>query len=147
LSHNVDFSEPIPKLVERLVREHRELSPKLDEIEKATKNDPVNGVKLLESVRAKILHHAVEEEARIMRIIMKDAKSESADSVKIMQEHRWVSEFLERRMDNLPKIQREQAQSEIEKFVADLRQHFKEEEDVVFPLALRALASEESKSA
>ena len=134
-------------MVERLVREHRELSPKLDEIEKATKSDPVKGVKLLESTRTKILRHAVEEEARIMRVIMKDAKSESADSVKIMQEHRWVSEFLERRMHNLPKIQREQAQSEIEKFVADLRQHFKEEEDAVFPLALRALASEQSKSA
>ena len=134
-------------MVERLVSEHRELSPRLDEIEIATRDDPVKGVQLLESVRSKILRHAVEEEARIMRVIMKDAKSESTDSVKIMQEHRWVSEFLERRMDTLPKIQRIQAQNEIQKFVTDLRQHFKEEEDVVFPLALRALASEQSKSA
>ena len=142
MSYKIDFSEPIPKMIERLVREHRELGPKLDEIESATEKSLDEGVKLLLDLRTTILRHAVEEEARVIRVIMKDSKSQSAESVKIMQEHRWVSEFLERRIDKLSSLPEERAHIEIQKFVADLRQHFKEEEEVVFPLALESVASE-----
>jgi iron-sulfur cluster repair protein YtfE (RIC family) len=142
LSHKVDFSEPIPKMIDRLIREHRELAPKLDEIAKASEDNPEDAVRLLVNVRSNILRHAVEEEARIMRIIMKDEKSESGESVRIMQEHRWVSEFLERRTDKLSGLPSTQTKVEIQKFLNDLRQHFKEEEEIVFPLALKALASE-----
>jgi hypothetical protein len=34
-----------------------------------------------------ILYHAVEEEARLMRVIMHNARDESSESIKIMQEH------------------------------------------------------------
>lgn len=139
---DIDFSEPIPKMVTRLVSEHRELAPKLDEIRRVSGEDPAAGIKLLEGLKRRILRHAVEEEARIMRVIMKDAKPESAESVRIMQEHRWVSEFLDRRMDKLSGASKPEARSEIQKFVADLKQHFSEEEDVVFPLALKAEESE-----
>jgi iron-sulfur cluster repair protein YtfE (RIC family) len=138
----IDFSEPIPEMVKRLIREHRELAPKLDEIEKVAGESSTKAVGLLKEVQAKILRHAVQEEARIMRVIMKDAKSESAESIRIMQEHRWVSEFLERRISKLSTLQERQAQNEIQKFAADLRQHFSEEENVVFPLALKAQALE-----
>ncbi|MGI0092114.1 MAG: hemerythrin domain-containing protein [Nitrososphaerales archaeon] len=138
----IDFSEPIPKMVERLIIEHRELAPKLDEIERAAEENPPDGIDLLEGVATKILRHAVEEEARVMRVIMKDAKAESSESVRIMQEHRWISEFLERRLKTLPNVTRTEARSEIKKFVTDLGQHFREEEEIVFPLALRAEESE-----
>jgi len=141
LSYKVDFSEPIPKMIDRLIREHRELAPKLDEIAKASEDNPKDAVRLLLNIRTNILRHAVEEEARIMRVIMKDEKFESAESVRIMQEHRWVSEFLERRTDKLSGLSSSQATVEIQKFVNDLRQHFKEEEEIVFPLALKAIAS------
>ena len=55
-------------------------------------------VKLLRSLKQVILRHAIEEKARMMRVIMEKAKSDSAASIKIMQEHRWVSEFFERRL-------------------------------------------------
>lgn len=129
-------------MVKRLIREHRELAPKLDEINKVASESSTKAVKLLEEIQVKILRHAVQEEARIMRVIMKDAKSESAESVRIMQEHRWVSEFLERLISKLSTVTELQAQNEIQKFVADLMQHFSEEENVVFPLALKAQASE-----
>ncbi|MGI0090296.1 MAG: hemerythrin domain-containing protein [Nitrososphaerales archaeon] len=142
MSYKIDFSESIPKMIGRLIKEHRELAPKLDEIRNATERDPLTGISLLKGMRKTILRHAIEEESRVMRVIMKDAKEESAESVRIMQEHRWVSEFLERRMNKLPDVSRAQAQNEIQKFLADLRVHFKEEEDIVFPLTLEAFASE-----
>jgi hemerythrin-like domain-containing protein len=142
LSYKVDFSEPIPKMIDRLIREHRELTPKLEEIAAASEADPEDAVRLLLNIRTNILRHAIEEEARIMRVIMKDEKPESGESVRIMQEHRWVSEFLERRMDKLSGVSSTQSRVEIKKFLNDLSQHFKEEEETVFPLALKALASE-----
>jgi len=141
---DIDFSEPIPSMIDRLIREHRELTPKLGEIENVSKKSPSEAAALLLVLRTTILRHAVQEEARIMRVVLKDAKSESADSVRIMQEHRWVSEFLERRLNDLPQVSSKEAGSEIEKFIVDLRHHFDEEEQIVFPLALKALASENS---
>ena len=48
-----------------------------------------------------IIRHAVEEEARIMRVIMQKAKEESIDSIKIMQEHNWVVDFLKHVLGNI----------------------------------------------
>jgi hypothetical protein len=41
-----------------------------------------------------IIRLAVEEEARIMLVIMQKAKEESIDSTKIMQGHNWIVDFL-----------------------------------------------------
>jgi hypothetical protein len=41
-----------------------------------------------------IIRLAVEEEARIMLVIMQKAKEESIDSIKIMQRHNWIVDFL-----------------------------------------------------
>jgi hypothetical protein len=115
LTYRVDYSEPLSKMVQRLIREHRELAPKLEEIRKVSDQNTKNAILLLADLRTKILRHAVEEEARIMRVIMKDAKSESADSVRIMQEHRWVSEFLEHRLGKLSNISPTESKAEIRK--------------------------------
>lgn len=139
MSYKIDFSEPIPKLIERLIREHRELAPTLEKIGITTDSNLETAIGRLRDLRLVILRHAVEEEARIMRVIMKDAKSESKESVRIMQEHRWVSEFLERRLDALQGIPPREAQAEIHKFLSDLLEHFREEESIVFPLAIKAL--------
>ena len=100
-----------------------------------------------------IIKHAVEEEARIMRVIMQNAKEESADSIKIMQEHNWVVDFLKHRVPSLENIiyqqqQQQQnkqdkqfqqeTQNKINEFVTNLKNHFEEEEEIVFPLALKA---------
>ena len=36
-----------------------------------------------------------------MRVIMQNAKEESADSIKIMQEHNWVVDFLKHKLQNI----------------------------------------------
>ena len=45
-----------------------------------------------------IMHHAVEEEARLMRVIMRNARDESSESIKIMQEHNWVLNFFKSKL-------------------------------------------------
>jgi hypothetical protein len=42
-----------------------------------------------------IIRSAVEEEARIMLLVIQIAKEESIDSAKIMQGHNWVLYFLQ----------------------------------------------------
>jgi predicted transcriptional regulator len=42
-----------------------------------------------------IIRPAVEEEARIMLLVIQIAKEESIDSTKIMQGHNWVVDFLQ----------------------------------------------------
>ncbi|MDG7007540.1 MAG: hemerythrin domain-containing protein [Nitrososphaerota archaeon] len=137
-SSRIDFTEPIPKVVERLKEEHRALEVKLEEIAAACKTDPTSAVSQLQAVRKQILHHSVEEEARIIRVILQRLKPDSAESVRIMQEHRWVVEFLERTLVALRNAAPEKIRKDVLKFVEDLRSHFEEEEREVFPLALRA---------
>jgi hypothetical protein len=53
---------------------------------------------IIQSISDEIIYHAVEEEARLMRVIMHKAKEESAEFVKIIQEHNWVMNFLKNRI-------------------------------------------------
>jgi hemerythrin superfamily protein len=138
MSSGIDFTEPIPRVVERLKGEHRVLRVKLAEIAAACEADPSSAMSQLQAIRKQILQHSVEEEARIIRVILQRLKPESAESVRIMQEHRWVVEFLERTMAKLENEAPEKMREEVLKFVQDLGSHFEEEEREVFPLALRA---------
>jgi hemerythrin-like domain-containing protein len=138
MSSGIDFTEPIPEVVERLKGEHRALRVKLAEIARACQTDPASAVSQLQAIRKQVLHHSVEEEARVIRVILQRLKPESAESVRIMQEHRWVVEFLERTLAGLQTEAPEKVREEVLKFVQDLRSHFEEEEKEVFPLALRA---------
>ena len=78
---------------------------------------------------------------------MHNAKEESVESIKIMQEHNWVMNFLKNRMNIINKTatssnpdEYEQAKNDLNEFVYNLRNHFNEEQ-IVFPLALKAEAS------
>ena len=88
-----------------------------------------------------------------MRVIMHKAKNESSESIKIIQEHNWVMEFLksnllffERARSNNSSLSSESkdfrdAKKNMSEFVINLRKHFEEEEMIVFPLSLRAEAA------
>ena len=83
-----------------------------------------------------------------MRVIIHKAEEESAESIKIIQEHNWVMNFLKNRIITIEKVsassdpdEYEQTKNDLNEFVSNLRKHFKEEEDIVFPLALRAEAA------
>jgi len=53
---------------------------------------------IIQSISDEIIYHAVEEETRLMRVILHKAKEESAEFVKIIQEHNWVMNFLKNRI-------------------------------------------------
>ena len=87
-----------------------------------------------------------------MRVIMRKAKTESSESIKIMQEHNWVINFLrnnllfcEKARSNNSSLSSDSkdfkdAKKNMNEFVTNLREHFEEEEQIVFPLTLRAEA-------
>lgn len=150
MDYKINFDESIPDMIERLKQEHVQFRINLNKI--TNYNDENNIDKAMETIHEMsqpIIKHAVEEEARLMRVIMHNAKEESADSIKIMQEHNWVVDFLKQKIptikENIAKQQdgqdiqlQQKAQNEINDFVTNLRNHFEEEEQIVFPLALKA---------
>ena len=150
MTYKINFDESIPDMIERLKQEHVQFKITLNKITKYNKENNIN--KAIETIRdmsQPIIKHAVEEEARLMRVIIHNAKEESADSIKIMQEHNWVVDFLKQKIltikENIDKQQdgldiqfQQKAQNEINEFVTNLKNHFEEEEQIVFPLALKA---------
>ena len=143
-SSRINFDEPVPEMIKRLEMEHKDFESKLAEVKtNIDDNNIIHAAEIIRSISGKIIHHAVEEEARLMRVIMHKAKEESTESVKIMQEHNWVMNFLKNRLNMLEGSTSsdpedyQQAKNDLDEFVTKLRTHFKEEEQVVFPLTLR----------
>ncbi len=85
---------------------------------------------------------------------MQKTKNESAESIRIMQEHNWIINFFKNKLiaiENKIKSKidsqieesnytdtKKQSKTELSEFVTNLRSHFSEEEQIVFPLALKA---------
>ncbi len=151
ISRRIDFNEPIPQMIERLKSEHRSFESKIVEVQgNINNNDIEHATEIIRSMTEKVTHHAVEEEARIMRIIMQKAKNESPESIKIMQEHNWVMDFFKNKLEAIENRinseidsknhtdKKEQSKKELTEFITNLRSHFSEEEQIVFPLALKA---------
>ena len=147
----INFDEPIPDMIDRLISEHRNFEIKLQEAENViiSIKDSSYATKIIRSMSESITHNAVEEEARLLRVIMHKAKDESSESIKIMQEHNWVIKFfknilpeIENKRKNLDQSSlaskfNEDAKS-IKEFISKLKEHFLEEEQIVFPLVLKA---------
>lgn len=138
MEYKVDFSEPIPKMIERLKNEHRDFKSRLLRIEENSRTNLNQAIIMLEDMSKSILRHAIEEEARIMRVIMHKAKDHSEQSIKVMQEHRQIIEFLDKTISKLKDFSQEESTKRIKKFVEDSIKHFSEEEEIVYPLALKA---------
>jgi hypothetical protein len=145
-------------MIGRLKKEHRDFELNLENIQKCIDKSEINdAVEITKNMRELIIKHAVEEEARLMRVIMQKAKDESPESIRIMQEHNWVMDFfnnnlgaIENRINSKIDSQKqedgdyyyvdklEQSRKELNEFITNLRNHFSEEEQIVFPLALKA---------
>jgi hemerythrin len=136
LQYYIDFSEPIPKMVQRLRAEHRYFRLELIQIEEASETSPQKAIEMLNKIKKPILRHTVEEEAGIMRVIMQKAKEQSEQS-KVLQEHKEIIDFLEKRISQLEVFSQDIAE-EVNTFGDEIRKHFSEEEEIVFPLALKA---------
>jgi hypothetical protein len=136
---SLDYNEPLPKVLERLKLEHRELAPKLRRIEQLAQGGNLKVVITeLNVIKPLILRHAVEEEARLMRPIMWESKDKSEDSIIILRYHRELVDFLDLRLPKLTSIPESVARREVGIFVKELRKHHQEEEKTLFPLALKA---------
>ncbi len=150
MNYKINFNESIPDMIDRLKQEHVEFGLTLDKITKYNEENNINNaIETIHVMSESIIKHAIEEEARIMRVIMHNAKQESPDSIKIMQEHNWVVDFLQHRIPSMEdsnnrqqnkqdKQYQQKTQNEINEFVTNLKNHFEEEEQIVFPLALKA---------
>jgi predicted glycoside hydrolase/deacetylase ChbG (UPF0249 family) len=121
MEYKIDFSEPIPAMIQRLKNEHHVFRLEFIKIEETSKANSQKAIETLKEISKPILRHAVEE-ARIMRVIMEKAKDQSEQSIKIMQEHRWIIGFLDKRIPQLEKSQ--EAGEEIKRFVDNLTKHF-----------------------
>ena len=145
-SRRINFDESIPRMIERLKTEHIVFESKLVQIKNSIKmNDIKLAAQIVQDMGEKIIQHAVEEEARLMRVIMKNAKDESSESIEIMQEHNWLMNFLNNRLMLIKNAaassdpaEYEKAKLDLDEFVDNLRKHFKEEEEIVFPLTLKS---------
>jgi hemerythrin superfamily protein len=149
MAFKINFDESIPDMIDRLKQEHIEFGLTLNNITRYNEeNNITKAIETIHDMSESVIKHAVEEEARIMRVIMHNAKGESTDSIKIMQEHNWVVDFLKHKIPDIEnnfyqqskqdKQYRQKVQNEINEFVTNLRNHFSEEEKIVFPLALKA---------
>jgi hemerythrin-like domain-containing protein len=133
-------------MIERLKSEHIVFESKLVQVENNMKRNDIRlAAQTIQDMGNKIIQHAVEEEARLMRVIMSNEKDESSESIKIMQEHNWLMNFLNNRLTLIKNpatssdpAEYEKAKVDLNEFVDNLRQHFKEEEQIVFPLTLRS---------
>ena len=142
----INFDEPIPEMIKRLKSEHKKFESNLVKVKASIEDNNITlASEIIQSISDEIIYHAVEEEARLMRVIIRKAKEESAESVKIIQEHNWVMNFLKNRIITVKKVspssdpdEYAQAMNDLNEFVSNLRKHFKEEEEIVFPLALKA---------
>ena len=125
-------------MIERLKHEHRDFESRLLQIEESSRTNSKHAIEMLEDLGKSILRHAIEEEARVMRVIMQKAKDHSEQSIKVMQEHKQIIEFLDKTISQLKTFSQEESAKKIKKFVEDSIKHFSEEEEIVFPLALKA---------
>lgn len=162
MNYKIDFNEPLPQMIGRLKKEHNNLRVSFEKIEKfVNENQIESAIISIHGISESIIRHAVEEEARIMRVIMQNAKEESSQSIKIMQEHNWVVDFLKHKLQDIEKqihqqkphqeieqertqekyddqLQQQKIKKQINDFIANMRNHFVEEEQIVFPLALKS---------
>jgi hypothetical protein len=139
MSYAFDYEEPAPKMIKRLGSEHDLLESELEEVERLCKEGKVRiAISLLNAIQVPILRHAVEEEAKLMRLIMKETPSESQKSVEVMRRHRKISDFLRLDLPRLTGMKEKEAKRSIMEFVKLFREQRMEEEAVVFPQTLKA---------
>lgn len=133
-------------MIERLKREHRNFESRLDKVDNSINrdNDIIDGVRIIRDMSEAIIHHAVEEEARLVRVIMQNAKDESSESIRIMQEYNWVLNFFKNKLTSIENRKTSYSESqaegeeynkktknELNGFVTNLKSHFLEEEQGV----------------
>lgn len=120
-------------MVGRLRTEHRDFRLELIQIEEASKFSSRKAIEKLKEIAKSILRHELEE-ARIIQIITEKVK-EPEQRVKVIEGHKEIMDLLEKKISQLEDSSQE-AGEEIKTFGNDMRKHFSDEEEIVFPLVL-----------
>lgn len=135
----LNYDEPIPTVVDRLKREHESIDSTLRRIQELSREGSLQDtIRLLIRIKRRLLRHAVEEEARLMQVIMSEVEQESDQSIGIMRFHRNLTDFMNHTLPDLKDLPEATARREVRVFVAELLKHHSEEEELTFPLALKA---------
>lgn len=141
MDFRIDFNEPLPDVIDRLKKEHRQIEFRLAELE-AAGTASEKALTILGQLGDPIVRHAVEEDAVVMRVIMHEAKGQAGESIKIAQEHNWIVDFIKKTIPKLASMPQQQTEREVMAFIQKLRKHFSEEEQFMFPLALKAFSTQ-----
>ena len=135
----LDYEAPISSVTKRLLVKHEEIKAILSEVaELAEKGKLKVSISLLNATSPLILRSAVEEEARVMRVVMQKNKSRAQRSVAIEREHRDIADFLKHKLPELSSMPPDGARRSIISFVRLTRRHLREEEGVPFSIAAAA---------
>ncbi|MGH9919870.1 MAG: hemerythrin domain-containing protein, partial [Nitrososphaerales archaeon] len=133
----LDYDAPISSVTERLVIKHEEIDAILSEVEElADKGKLKVSISLLNATSPLILRSAVEEEARVMQVVMQKNKSRAQRSVAITREHRDIADFLRHQLPELTSKPPDEARRSIIRFVRLVHGHLKKEEKFPFSLAV-----------
>jgi iron-sulfur cluster repair protein YtfE (RIC family) len=131
----LDYDAPMSVVRRTLMMRHHDIEEMLSEVEDLVQKGKQRvAVSLLNVATPLVLRSAVEEEARVMRVVMQKNKNRNQRSVAITREHRDIVDFLKHQLPALAKSP-EEAGPKIMEFVKVMRKHLAEEEDVEFPLA------------
>jgi len=132
----IDYEAPISTVTKRLLIRHEEIKGILSEVgELAEKGKLKVAISLLNATSPLILRSAVEEEARVMRVVMRKNESRAQRSVAIEREHRDIADFLKHKLPELSSMSPDEARHRIVAFVRLTRRHLREEEEVPFSIA------------
>ena len=75
MDYNINFDEPIPQMIQRLKKEHVDFESAFKRTEKCIdENEIKEAIKIIHDTSKSIIKHAIEEEARVMRVIMQKSK-------------------------------------------------------------------------
>ena len=141
MRYTLDYNELLPDVIERMKRDHSEFQIKLERIrELVNEKSFTMAISLLSTLKTEILRHAVEEEAVVARVIMKNFKDESGESVRILQGHREITHFFNEILPKLPMDTGENATKKVLEIISFLLKHQSDEESIVFQLALKRKA-------
>lgn len=132
----LDYDAPISSVTKTLIIRHHELDEMLSEVGNHADRGKLRvAISLLNATSPLILRSAVEEEARVMRVVMQKNKNKAQQSVAITREHRDIADFLKHQLPELSSKPPNEARRSIKRFVRLMRTHLKQEEKVPFTLA------------
>jgi len=135
----LDYEAPISSVTKRLLIKHDEIKAILSEVDELARKGKLKvAISLLNATSPVILRSAVEEEARVMRVVMQKNKSRAQRSVAIEREHKEIADFLRHKLPELSSIPPDEARRSIISFVRLTRRHLSEEEEVPFSIAAAA---------